>query len=108
MNISHLICAENIEPSPPDDSICENEDSYLTELRKRTPRRVRRLTPGIEASYMKKIFEVTKYPSVETRLEIAKRFGIHPRKVQIWFQNRRASEHREQTKANASATLEHH
>ncbi|KAI9295966.1 hypothetical protein K502DRAFT_194590 [Neoconidiobolus thromboides FSU 785] len=34
-------------------------------------------------------------PSLKTRKELASRMGIEQRKIQIWFQNRRAKDNRE-------------
>ncbi len=39
---------------------------------------------------MAKIFALDAMPSTETRMQIAKILDMSPKKVQIWFQNRRA------------------
>lgn len=44
---------------------------------------------------LERVFQLNPYPNQETRSQLADQLGMSPRKVQIWFQNRR-------TKAKAS------
>ncbi|KAG5858823.1 homeodomain-containing protein [Encephalitozoon hellem] len=42
-----------------------------------------------QVDVLKKVFEITHYPSHDTRLNLAILLNISPRTVQIWFQNTR-------------------
>ncbi|WEL39491.1 homeobox domain-containing protein [Encephalitozoon hellem] len=43
----------------------------------------------MQVDVLKKVFEITHYPSHDTRLNLAILLNISPRTVQIWFQNTR-------------------
>ncbi|AFN83754.1 Homeodomain-containing transcription factor [Encephalitozoon romaleae SJ-2008] len=43
-----------------------------------------------QVDVLKKIFEITHYPSHDTRLNLAILLNISPRTIQIWFQNSRS------------------
>lgn len=43
----------------------------------------------LQQNVLKKVYEITNFPSTETRCELALLLGIPQRSVQVWFQNRR-------------------
>ncbi|KXS10708.1 hypothetical protein M427DRAFT_73655 [Gonapodya prolifera JEL478] len=51
----------------------------------------RRRATADETRILNAVLEKTFFPDTELRLKLAKRLGMSPRKVQIWFQNRRQS-----------------
>ncbi|UZJ56715.1 hypothetical protein CBS101457_006035 [Exobasidium rhododendri] len=63
---------------------------FLKEERKRT----RKLLTPEQTRVLEAILEKTVYPSTPLREAIARQLGIPPRKVQIWFQNKRQGRRR--------------
>ncbi|PRP77172.1 aristaless-related homeobox protein-like [Planoprotostelium fungivorum] len=52
--------------------------------------RARRVVvPPQQKDYLESIFQVTPYPDNELKRELADKFKTTPRKIQVWFQNRR-------------------
>jgi len=41
---------------------------------------------------LESIFQTDPYPNFQLRTELGKKLSMNPRKVQIWFQNRRMKE----------------
>lgn len=46
----------------------------------------------IQVKFLLAVYEITKYPSSDTRIDMSILIKIPPRKIQIWFQNRRQAE----------------
>ncbi|KRH95157.1 Transcription factor [Pseudoloma neurophilia] len=44
---------------------------------------------NLQQSVLKSVYEITNFPSTETRNELALLLGISQRSVQVWFQNKR-------------------
>lgn len=44
---------------------------------------------NLQQAVLKSVFEITNFPSTETRNELALLLGISQRSVQVWFQNKR-------------------
>lgn len=43
----------------------------------------------LQQNVLKQVYEITNFPSTETRNELALLLGIPQRSIQVWFQNRR-------------------
>lgn len=43
----------------------------------------------LQQNVLKKVYDITNFPSTETRNELALLLGIPQRSIQVWFQNRR-------------------
>lgn len=55
--------------------------------------KVKRYRPSWQQRILlEQIFEKNQYPDLNLRTQLAGQLGITPRKVQIWFQNRRTKE----------------
>ncbi|OAV88345.1 hypothetical protein, variant [Puccinia triticina 1-1 BBBD Race 1] len=61
----------------------DNESSALSKKRSRT------LTTPSQQRRLMQILEQTRFPSTDVREQLARELGMTPRRVQIWFQNRR-------------------
>lgn len=44
---------------------------------------------ALQQNVLKKVYNITNFPSTETRNELALLLGIPQRSIQVWFQNRR-------------------
>ncbi|XP_027527529.1 pituitary homeobox 2-like [Neopelma chrysocephalum] len=55
---------------------------------------------------LEKVFQEDHYPDTEKRMEIAAAFGVMPKRILIWFQNRRAK-WRKSEKLNAKGNRKH-
>ncbi|KAF9101079.1 hypothetical protein BGX29_006014 [Mortierella sp. GBA35] len=58
----------------------------------------RRLTPN-ETEYLLRQYRVNEKPNTKDRLIFAAHLDLHPRTIQVWFQNRRAKLRRENSQA---------
>ncbi|PWN93796.1 hypothetical protein FA10DRAFT_283420 [Acaromyces ingoldii] len=83
-------------PRPPSGPAIALEDQFpfLKDGRKRT----RKLLTPEQTRFLESILEKTAYPSTVTRNAVASILNVSPRKVQVWFQNKRQG-HRRQTNA---------
>ncbi|PRP77694.1 paired mesoderm homeobox protein 2-like [Planoprotostelium fungivorum] len=115
MDISRLLCNSTIaaqgsagtqEPSieqrsiPPTEEGSEGEehqDGFLYQSKftitvpiVKTRLRSRQALPQEQREILEALYRSCPYPSLTVRRELAEAFNITPRKVQIWFQNRRA------------------
>ncbi|XP_039895626.1 dharma [Simochromis diagramma] len=57
--------------------------------------RVRTVFTDSQIKQLEALFEITDYPSVETRAELARRTGLSEETVRVWFKNRRARRKRQ-------------
>jgi len=57
------------------------------------PRKRQRTTPE-QLEVLEKVYENEKLPNSDLRKELAVQLGMTPRRVQVWFQNKRAKEKR--------------
>uniref|UniRef100_A0A1I7ZBI3 Homeobox domain-containing protein n=1 Tax=Steinernema glaseri TaxID=37863 RepID=A0A1I7ZBI3_9BILA len=56
--------------------------------------------------YLKELFEETRYPSREQRLDVAKKAGLRLNQVTRWFQNQRQKQNRINRQVSASVSIE--
>ena len=54
------------------------------------------MTP-FQSKVLHRVLEQTEFPNTELRILLAKRLGMKPRTVQIWFQNQRQKKKTQQT-----------
>lgn len=66
----------------PRNQIIEDEDGFNKKKRQRT-------SPD-QLAILEEMFETDKMPNQQTRVHLADRLGMSSRRVQIWFQNKRA------------------
>ncbi|GAA98813.1 uncharacterized protein L969DRAFT_95495 [Mixia osmundae IAM 14324] len=59
-----------------------------------TSKRSRTLTTPQQTAVLNALLEQTRFPTTATRERVAEELGMTPRRVQIWFQNRRQNEKR--------------
>ena len=57
--------------------------------RKRKGKATRWKIPPTALQMLEQVFKVDKFPSVETRKNLAANLKVNPRQVQVWFQNKR-------------------
>lgn len=57
---------------------------------------------------LEETYEREKMPNQELRERLAKKLGMTPRRVQIWFQNKRAKEKRSKPSPRSSLQMHHH
>lgn len=56
----------------------------------------------LQQSVLKAVYNITNFPSTETRNELALLLGISQRSVQVWFQNKRQICKKKDTSKNSS------
>lgn len=59
----------------------------------------------LQQSVLKSVYEITNFPSTETRNELALLLGISQRSVQVWFQNKRQISKRKDSSKNPKEKL---
>uniref|UniRef100_A0A6B2LNZ6 Homeobox domain-containing protein n=1 Tax=Arcella intermedia TaxID=1963864 RepID=A0A6B2LNZ6_9EUKA len=57
------------------------------------PKKRQRTTPE-QLEVLEKVYEREKLPGLDLRKELAQKLSMTPRRVQVWFQNKRAKEKR--------------
>ena len=76
-----------------DDMGCSDDDEQPTSNRpnpkKRKGKSTRWKIPATALQMLEQVFTVDKFPSVETRKQLALNLKVTPRQVQVWFQNKR-------------------
>lgn len=94
-----------IPPSPnalvavsPQPTSVESSPSKLGSLKKKRQR-----TSPDQLSVLEQIFETDKMPNQQKRLKLAEQLGMSSRRIQIWFQNKRAKVKRVGSKMGESA-----
>jgi len=101
MNVAQLL-HNNIEEKQTEDKFVFSQKRRMAEegdimeidncmgLDGNAPKRRRReQVPCQQKTYLETVFKTIQYPDAHLRSQLASRFGTSPRKIQIWFQNRR-------------------
>ena len=63
--------------------------SSCSGLKKRKGKSTRWKIPSAALQMLEQVFTIDKFPSVETRKQLAANLKVTPRQVQVWFQNKR-------------------
>ncbi|KNA20118.1 hypothetical protein SOVF_054560 [Spinacia oleracea] len=87
----------------PDEMI--NDDGYYFD--EQLPEKKRRLTPE-QVVLLEKCFDEEKKVEQERKSELAKKLGLQPRQVAVWFQNRRARSKSKQLERDLDALKASH
>ncbi|PRP86139.1 hypothetical protein PROFUN_03126 [Planoprotostelium fungivorum] len=94
MKISDIVHRTNTSSLPPIDftstsGIHEEENKNAPDVPEAAARARRVVLPQEQKDYLEAIFQEKPYPDNELKMELAERFKTTPRKIQVWFQNRR-------------------
>eukprot|EP00029_Vermamoeba_vermiformis_P011487 TRINITY_DN6327_c0_g1_i2.p1 TRINITY_DN6327_c0_g1~~TRINITY_DN6327_c0_g1_i2.p1 ORF type:complete len:325 (+),score=46.67 TRINITY_DN6327_c0_g1_i2:244-1218(+) len=92
------------EDSDEDDS----SDSGTKDSQASGRKKKRHRTTPEQLRTLEETYEREKMPNQELRERLAKRLGMTPRRVQIWFQNKRAKEKRSKPSPRSSLQMHHH
>ncbi|SPO41093.1 uncharacterized protein PSFLO_06575 [Pseudozyma flocculosa] len=102
--------ATHSSPGPPSRHLSD-QSTPATELASTSSpvprRRTRQLLTTEQSMVLYKILEKTSFPSTQVREALARQLGISPRKVQVWFQNRRQVGKKMMRAANQGAAAHH-
>ncbi|CAG8456618.1 1471_t:CDS:2 [Paraglomus brasilianum] len=70
-------------------------------------KRTRNVTTPYQTRVLRKVLSVTSFPSTEMREALANSLNMHPRTVQIWFQNQRQKAKNSPTNLTSAAGIPH-
>jgi hypothetical protein len=98
--VSSMVEEDSDEDDTSDSGTKDSQASGRKKKRHRTtPEQLRTL---------EETYEREKMPNQELRERLAKKLGMTPRRVQIWFQNKRAKEKRSKPSPRSSMQMHHH
>ncbi len=86
----------------------DSSDSGTKDSQASGRKKKRHRTTPEQLRTLEETYEREKMPNQELRERLAKKLGMTPRRVQIWFQNKRAKEKRSKPSPRSSLQLHHH
>uniref|UniRef100_UPI0037E713C1 dharma n=1 Tax=Semicossyphus pulcher TaxID=241346 RepID=UPI0037E713C1 len=74
-----------------------NQAALSAQSQQRQKSRMRTVFTDSQTKQLEALFELTDYPAVEARAEVARRTGLSEETVRVWFKNRRARRKRQRS-----------
>lgn len=93
---------EGVAPVPYGNLVHPNDLRRIHHQPQENGKRARVSFSPHEIRVMEEVYKVESVPSLETRLELAQKLSIPPRRIQVWFQNKRARSKKPSDRATSS------
>ncbi|XP_041851057.1 dharma [Melanotaenia boesemani] len=72
-------------------------------VQSRQKARMRTVFTDSQIKQLEALFELTDYPAIEARAELARNAGLHEETVRVWFKNRRARRKRQRSSSRVKS-----